>query len=83
MGLLAAGGEEQWSVVSGSWLGATGEAAGGFFVQHFSIFPRFLDSDVPYRIGCWRGFFLMLGKLGVKGRRFCSTEVKISTFSFG
>jgi hypothetical protein len=43
---------------------------------------RFWDWDVPYRIGCWRGFFLMLGKLGVKGRCFCSTELQISTFSF-
>jgi hypothetical protein len=82
-----------------------------FFVQHFSIFPRFLgvglgfqvfgfgkrrvdfrgqisknarfwDSDVPYRIGCWRGFWVMLGELGVKERCFCSTELQIFTFSF-
>jgi hypothetical protein len=28
---------------------------------------RFLDSDVSDRIGCWRGFFLMLGKMDLMG----------------
>jgi hypothetical protein len=59
-----------------------GEREGEFFVQHFSIFPRFLDADVPDRIVCWWGFFLMLGKMGVKGKGFCSTESKISTKVF-
>jgi hypothetical protein len=41
---------------------------------------RFWDSDVPYRIGCWRGFWVMLGELGVKGKGFCSTKVQISIY---
>jgi hypothetical protein len=42
---------------------------------------RFWDSDVPYGIGSWWGFWVMLGELGVKGKGFCSTKLQISMFS--
>jgi hypothetical protein len=50
-----------------------------FLSSNFQFFPRF------FGIGCFVsarllvGFLLVLGKLGVRGKTFCSTEMQIST----
>jgi hypothetical protein len=64
-------------VASGRWLVVSGSRAGAasFFRGQILFFARFLDLDVPYRIGCWRGFFLMLGEIGAIGKEFLGVGI--------
>jgi hypothetical protein len=45
-------GEKQWLVVGGQWSVAAGQRQEEIFGCRFFRFPRFLDLDVPDRIGC-------------------------------
>jgi hypothetical protein len=49
----------------------------GFFVQHFSIFPRFLRCEWAWVSSTLEGIFLMFAKLG---EVISSTKVENSTF---
>jgi hypothetical protein len=44
-----------------------GERQGDFFVQRFSIFPRFLDAEWAWVSPAFEGIFLMFAKLGKVG----------------
>jgi hypothetical protein len=59
-----------------------GERQVEFFVQQFSIFPRFLDGGWTWVSPTLEGIFLMFAKLGEAGGSFFATKVEISTFSF-
>jgi hypothetical protein len=80
---LPVGVGEQWSVVSGQWSVEAAIVFGGQISKN----ARFLKSDVPDRIGCWRGWeqWLVVGGQWpvVAGGFFCSTEMQISTKVFG
>jgi hypothetical protein len=49
--------------------GSQGSAGSRFFRGQILIFARFLDFDVPDRIGCWRGIF-DVGEAGRKEKGF-------------
>jgi hypothetical protein len=61
------------TVVGGQW------PTGRFFVQRFSIFPRFLGFLCSGSDRLLVGFLLILGKLGARGEDFFATELQIST----
>jgi hypothetical protein len=63
---FAGGGWKQWSVVGGQW---SVEAA-DFFRGQISKNARFIGFGCSVLDGCWWGFLLMLGKLGVEGKDF-------------
>jgi hypothetical protein len=67
-------------VVGGQW--SAGGAAGGFFRGQISKNARFLGCCRSVSDRLLAGFFLILGKLGVKGKGFCSMELEISTICF-
>jgi hypothetical protein len=59
---------------------ASGQQRAGFFRGQILKNARFSTFDVPDRIACWRGIFLMLGKLGVEGKDFCQQKSKFPRF---
>jgi hypothetical protein len=70
----------QWPVVGGQL--RQGRAVGEFFVQHFSIFPRFLRCEWVWVSPTLEGVFLLFAKLGEVGGKFFATKVEISRCSF-
>jgi hypothetical protein len=71
-------------VVGGWWLVASWSRGSGrwiFFVQHFSIFPRFLDGGWAWVSPTVEGIFLMFAKLGeVRGKLFTQQKLKTPRF---
>jgi hypothetical protein len=51
-----------------------GERQVDFFVQQFSIFPRFLDGEWAWVSPTHEGIFLMFAKLGEVGGKFFRNE---------
>jgi hypothetical protein len=59
------------AVASGQWPVKAGERRVDFFVQHFSIFPRFLVGEWAWVSPTLEGIFLMFAKFGeVEGEFF-------------
>jgi hypothetical protein len=53
----------------------------GFFVQQFSIFPRFLEGEWAWISPTLEGIFLVLAKLGgVRGKFFAQQKLKTPRF---